>query len=69
MRKQKGDSRLYLLIENVQGENVERRRKKHRECLVLIDIDKDCNECGEGMAPQSSVVVMQGDSVFVLITP
>lgn len=22
-----------------------------REHLVLIDIDRDCNECGEGMAP------------------
>ena len=31
-----------------------RRRKVEREKgerLVLIDIDRDCNECGEGMAP------------------
>ena len=31
-----------------------RRRKverEKRERLVLIDIDRDCNECGEGMAP------------------
>lgn len=29
----------------------ESEERKEGECLVLIDIDRDCNECGEGTAP------------------
>lgn len=28
-----------------------RKVEGERGPLVLIDIDRDCNECGEGMAP------------------
>lgn len=41
------------MVANAWGEDAEggRWREKRRERLVLIDIDRDCNECGEGMAP------------------
>lgn len=45
-------SQCFILMGRMKGENIEGGLwRKQRERLVLIDIDRDCNECGEGMAP------------------